>query len=977
MKSSHKRLFWIVIALILLINVGRILSWPTQSSGNGQDSVIISEFLTNNRTGLQDEDGDYADWIEIYNRSARDINLEGWSLSDDPNRPDKWRFPKLTLPANGYTIVFASGKDRRDIAEADDGTETHPHTNFKLDGAGGTLTLYNPTSRRFLDANPVVYPSQFPDVSYGPCERDGDGCYFETPTPGATNAAPRTEPTGVSHEKTPLTFSHERGFYEEPFDLTLAADLANATILYTLDGSEPSGGAGMVYEGPITVEGTTIVRATVTTLDGDALPTVTHTYIFLADVLAQPAHPAGFPDTWGVYSGDSPGLPAGSPVIADYEMDPEIVGNPAYGPLLPTALQSLPTLSLVTDVANLDIYANPEMRGPEWERPVSVEFWPAGDPAGGFQIDAGIRIQGGFARWEHVKKHPFRLFFRGQYGAKKLDYPIFPHSPVESFNTLTLRAGMQDSFSGYSATLERERLITFTRDEWARDTQIAISSVGSHGIFVHLYLNGLYWGLYNVVERPDASFTSSYMGGDVGDWFAVNHSGDISGDNSRFTNLLRLAKEGGLADPTKYATILEFIDPVQFSDYVIINWFMGNTDWPEYNWYAGVNYPAGRNQFFVWDGEAGWEQGSQIVLGPDALPGAPYPNVIKLLLQALMENADFRMTFADRLYKQLFNDGALADEASQERWLAINAEIESAIIAESARWGDARLEDPITQEDWRQARDFVLAQMNGNADKLIALTRDVGYYPDIDPPTWSQPGGVFKDELTLEMASTVGDIFYTTDGNDPREPGSGAVSESAALYSEPLHLTGETTVKARVKQGDVWSALREAQFTEASQQARLCVTEIMYNPPGGGDYEFLELTNVGDAQMDLSFAQFEGIRFHFPEGSIIGPGESAVLIRDYYAYRERYPTAPFDGFFQGSLANEGEAIILKDVHGNQLLSVTYDDEAGWPVSADGLGDSLVRVNCLGDADDPRNWDVSNDIDGDPGVYGFPPEGFPG
>lgn len=258
----------------------------------------------------------------------------------------------------------------------------------------------------------------------------------------------------------------------------------------------------------------------------------------------------------------------------------------------------------------------------------------------------------------------------------------------------------------------------------------------------------------------------------------------------------------------------------------------------------------------------------------------------------------------------------------------------------------------------------MLVQMNGNADKLIALTRDVGYYPDIDPPTWSQPGGVFKDELTLEMASTVGDIFYTTDGNDPREPGSGAVSESAALYSEPLHLTGETTVKARVKQGDVWSALREAQFTEASQQARLCVTEIMYNPPGGGDYEFLELTNVGDAQMDLSFAQFEGIRFHFPEGSIIGPGESAVLIRDYYAYRERYPTAPFDGFFQGSLANEGEAIILKDVHGNQLLSVTYDDEAGWPVSADGLGDSLVRVNCLGDADDPRNWDVSNDIDGD-------------
>ena len=116
------------------------------------------------------------------------------------------------------------------------------------------------------------------------------------------------------------------------------------------------------------------------TPDGETFPTVTHTYIFIDDVLAQPVNPPGFPDTWGVYSGDSPGLPAGSPVIADYEMDPDIVHDPEYGPLLADALLSLPTLSLVTDVDNLDIYANPEMRGPEWERPVSVEFWPADDP---------------------------------------------------------------------------------------------------------------------------------------------------------------------------------------------------------------------------------------------------------------------------------------------------------------------------------------------------------------------------------------------------------------------------------------------------------------------------------------------------------------------------------------------------------------------------------------------------------------------
>ena len=144
----------------------------------------------------------------------------------------------------------------------------------------------------------------------------------------------------------------------------------------------------------------------------------------------------------------------------------------------------------------------------------------------------------------------------------------------------------------------------------------------------------------------------------------------------------------------------------------------------------------------------------------------------------------------------------------------------------------------------------------------------------------------------------------------------------------------------------------------------------MYNPPGGGDYEFLELTNVGDAEIDLSYAQFEGIGFHFPNSAIVEPGESIVLIRDYYAYRELYPKAPFDGFFQGSLANEGETILL-NVQGESLLSVSYDDENGWPLSADGLGDSLVRVDCLGNPDNPASWDVSGPIYGDPGEYMSP------
>ena len=148
--------------------------------------------------------------------------------------------------------------------------------------------------------------------------------------------------------------------------------------------------------------------------------------------------------------------------------------------------------------------------------PVSVELiYPAGEGEN-FQINAGLKMQGNVGRREYVFKHSFRLMFRADYGAAKLTYPLFPDSPVRSFDTLVLRAGVNRSYSGYlheSHDIRDHRMATYTRDEWVRASQIAMSGAGSHGVFVHLYLNGLYWGVYNVVERPDASFASAYFGG--------------------------------------------------------------------------------------------------------------------------------------------------------------------------------------------------------------------------------------------------------------------------------------------------------------------------------------------------------------------------------------------------------------------------------------------------------------------------------
>ena len=963
MKFRFAVLFWAAIAIILLFGLRHILTPPTEATHRHRSPLVINEFMASNDTGQRDEDGAHSDWIEVYNRSSEAIELSGWSLTDDPERADKWFFPEMTLGADEYLLVYASGKDKHKLGDAND--QSYLHTNFRLNNAAGYLALHPPTTRRYLDAVAVDYLNQRPDRSMGLCEDGETLCAFTRPTPGSANDFATSLIPEDQAIQLDIDFEPARGYYDQPIEVGISTDIPDAGIRYTTDGSEPNESNGFDYTRPIPIRGTTILRAVLITPDASPSAPVTHTYIYPDDITDQTHQPDGYPPTWGVYRVDFEGHALGTPVQADYEMDPDIIDHPEYGEQLVDSLRSLPVLSLVTHGDNLDIYFDdPQKRGPEAERPVSVELiYPDGSEPG-FQIDAGVRIQGGVGRWEQVPKHPLRLFFKQAYGPAQLDYPLFPNSAVNDFNTLVLRAGANRSFAGVPPDEVKET--TYARDEWARRSQIEMSGVGSHGLFAHLFLNGMYWGLYNVVERPDAAFTSSYYGGDPDSWYAVNHGGSISGQIDRFAVLLDLAEDGGLADPDQYATMLEFIDPAQFSDYVLLNWYAGTDDWPETNWYAGVQYPAGHNLFFVWDAEGSWRDGAEIRLGDNTEAGAPFPNVVKLVFEALAENPDFRMVFADRLYKHLFNGGALAEENAQTRWLDITGEIEPAIVAESARWGDVRYESPITPGDWKRARDNVLGQMEGNAEKLVGLARSAGYYPAIDPPQWSQHGGAFEDTLQLTMNAPAGDIYFTLDGSDPREASTAVASPTVQRYEAPITLSDETTVKARVLVDGEWSALREAKFTGASQRPNLRITELMYHPLGGDMNEFIELQNGGDAEIDLSGARFEGIDFVFPEESIIKPSEIVVLIKDFPAYRQRYAQAPWFGIYGGNLANSGETIVLFDRQGNILDSVSYDDENGWPVSADGLSDSLILIKWDSDPNQPSSWDVSRQLHGSPG-----------
>ena len=643
--------------------------------------------------------------------------------------------------------------------------------------------------------------------------------------------------------------------------------------------------------------------------------------------------------------------------------DPEVINDPRYHNLIKPALQSIPTLSIVTNQQSFhDLYANSRRKGRAWERSVSIELIDPQHAQPGFQINAGLRIQGELGRSEIIPKHAFRLFFRQAYGASKLEYPLFPTSSVDQFDTLVLRSGVNRSYAGWPDSTHE--ITTYTRDEWLRASQLAVSGIGSHGIFVNLYVNGLYWGLYNIVERPDAAFMAAYFGGSEEDWQTISHAETVSNTSERFQTLHRLAAAEGLADPDKYAEIQSYLHIPHFIDYLILNWYAGNLDWGFNNWYATTHTGSEPIRYFVWDGERTWYEGAEIFMALDEYNGQP--NLINPLLAALLENSDFRMRLADRLYQHLSGSGALTDANAQARWRQLNRQIELAIIGESARWGDTRRAQPLTQGDWFKARDDVLAQMTGNAEQLFRLAREAGYYPRLDPPLFNHEGGLVSTGFELIMTADEGTIYYTTDGSDPREAQTGQVAATAQVYKTSLPLRGSTAIKARVLSGEEWSALQAADFRVDEPESQLRITEIMYNPPDGDDYEFLELQNGSDQPFDLSGMSLTGIRFTFPAQTSLAPGETLVLVRNPAAFQKRYPSVTFDGVYTGQLSNKGEKITVSDPSGRIFLSLNYDDENNWPISPDGRGDSLVFVDLGEDLDDPLSWKASETIYGSPG-----------
>jgi Lamin Tail Domain/Chitobiase/beta-hexosaminidase C-terminal domain/CotH kinase protein/Fn3 associated len=703
--------------------------------------------------------------------------------------------------------------------------------------------------------------------------------FMTTPTPGAPNSS------GVQGFVSDTHFSVDRGFFTAPFDVVITCDTPGAVIRYTRNGDAPTATTGFVYSGPINITGTTNLRAAAFK-DGFQPSNIdTHSYFFLDDVITQSANGAP-PSGWPV-----------GPVNGqkfDYGMDPNVVNSRI--PTIKSALQSIPTMSIVTDLSNLvdpatGIYVHAGDHGVNWERPISMEILndPLNPSPKGFQQNGGIRIRGGFSRSSDDPKHSLRFFFRSEYGAGKMKYKLFGDAGASEFNGFDMRTS-QDASWAYLGSSEN----TFLRDEVSRDTQVLISA-GSRCRYFHLYLNGQYWGLYNTDERPNGNYGEQYFGGNDDEYDVLKSAGASGGyateatdgtmdpgsawqllwsgartvrtspTNANYFKLLGRAADG--VTPTNDPVVL---DPVNLADYLLILFYMGGDDGPVSDYVGASNNWFGMRRrggtigfrFFIHDFEQslGLEGGTNQRVGKGATI-APWSNTVagandinrsnpEFIHEDLAPNLEYRVLFGDRAHKHLFNNGNLIDTKVLARMNAFAAIIDTAIWGESARWGDAQREPPFIRTDWLEANnrlfDFIrFGSTNGSGPgrtaTLVAQLR--GYdsgtkplYPLTNAPVFSQHGGAIPaggTSITMSQSNTgTTTLYYTVNGSDPRMVG-GAVHPSALTYSGAVALNGWTsTVRARVKKGTEWSALNEAVFVRNSGPPPIRIVEIMFAPAG-------------------------------------------------------------------------------------------------------------------------------------------------
>lgn len=624
--------------------------------------ILINEWMSNNRFGILDADGDASDWLELYNPSYKLILLDGYALTDNHDNLFKWTFPNdTTIPPNGYLLIFASGKNNIINGQI--------HMNFAL-GNDEVLYLVEPNAS-IADSVELEYLSG--NVSKGRVE-DGYG-YFSLPTPGVENTTAyanqidedvsfvlgevyisevssssinynkyknksvyeyielynRIDKTinlsgySISEEgkesyifedtfikpnqyllialkgyvwtninsisitgfslnsageriilrntdgiiidyfdtgyllgdyssgriigdeynrvffkkKTPgkqndgdiftsysnkPIFSHEGGMIDESIILSISAD-SDTVIYYTLNGNMPNY-KSMIYTEPISIDKDTIVRAVA--LSPDKLLSLSTSKTYILDrkhdiaIVCLASSPRGlFDNNQGIYA-DGPGHDTGEYPYFESNYFKDL------------------------------------------ECPVSFEYYQKNGQIG-VAFDAGIQIAGGYTRAVSQKSLVIRL--RDEYGLSQVEYPFFDDG-ASTFKHIYLRNAGQDGWK------------TKIRDCFIQNSVRILGTVDTkRGHPVAVYINGQYWGLYNLRDKLNDDHLATKYDLDQDEINIISeYSAAKKGSNIQWLELRDFCLKTDFRLQENYDILAEQIDVESFMDYIIMQTFFGNVD---------------------------------------------------------------------------------------------------------------------------------------------------------------------------------------------------------------------------------------------------------------------------------------------------------------------------------------------------------------------------------------------------------------
>lgn len=524
--------------------------------------LFISEVMTGNTKTHTPGVNYFYDYIEILNISGQAVNLKGYGLSDNIKKPRKWLLPDLTIENNGYLVIYCDKTQKSKKGE-------YTFTTFGLRQSGETVALSAPDGT-ILDR--VVVPQLYDDTSYGRTLGQSGLFYYSTPTPGEPNG------NGFIGYSDPPEFLTAGGIFPRPLEGDSGVMLnvpPNCVVRYTTDGTDPTFFSDK-YTGPIPIEKSTVVRARAFRDGLEPSQVISSTYLI------------------SVYHT--------MPIVC-LTTDPDHLWNEENG--------------MFADGPNIDR----ENTDPPWK---NATYWQKNwfggwmeyyDETGKLCVSQGMtfRVMGQYSL--DMPQKSLYIKADSQYGKDRFDYAFFDDRPFTSYAGIVLRNGGQDGL--YTRVIDgmQSRLIDET------DSTVVCQAWKP----VIVYINGEYYGHYNLRERAGYKMVAQHEGWtnpddlDVLESNGTSHTQVNHGSNAAYKELVSYVESHDVAtDPEAYAYVCSQVDVDNMIDYFIFESFFGNTDPGNIRFYRNAKSGDGKWRYLFYDSDWGF---FNVTVGKNKLSG--------------------------------------------------------------------------------------------------------------------------------------------------------------------------------------------------------------------------------------------------------------------------------------------------------------------------------------------------------------------